>query len=503
MDYQEFKRDFLNEIRLDASIRGTDSEDEFIDKTFSILESVDEFDSPIRHDFYKKASLRRNRVMQITGFCFNKAEKSMSMIISDFEDSYEPKTLTNTMIDELYKKMLYFLDEVCNGDISYYCDDSDETIRIAKHIKNKMNALQDSDDLILKIKFYILTNRKLSTQIKKLKESDFNEKPVEINLWHIDRFFELENSSNNEPVSIDIPKDFGIVGIPCLKGNIGENLGYEAYTAIIPGKLLADIYIEFGSKVLEGNVRAFLGTSSAKGVNNGIKRTINTDPTKFFTYNNGIATTAAQIELVEKNGQTLITKIMDLQIINGGQTTATLAETVLKKTNVDLTGIYVSMKLTVVEDRETTDTEGIRFYDDMVQKIARFANSQNKVTAADFFSNSPYHVIMEKMSKKYLAPPVNGNPSPTGWYYERARKKYEQEQIKMTKAEKDLFMRKFPKKQIITKEKLATYLFAIACKPNIVSRGKNWIMKDFGISIDAEYKINKSMFNEFYFKKSI
>ena len=97
--------------------------------------------------------------------------------------------------------------------------------------------------------------------------------------------------------------------IPCIKGEIGDNLGYNAYIAIIPGRLLADIYIEYGSKVLEGNVRAFLGTAGSKSVNSGIRRTIINEPDRFFTYNNGIATTAARISTSEKKGQLFITEI--------------------------------------------------------------------------------------------------------------------------------------------------------------------------------------------------
>lgn len=136
------------------------------------------------------------------------------------------------------------------------------------------------------------------------------------------------------------------------------------------------------------------------------------------------------MEVENINGQNLITKIVDFQIINGGQTTATLADAVLKKTNVELEGIYVPMKLTVIEDRETENEDGVRFYDEMVQAIARYANSQNKVTAADLFSNDPFHIWMEKMSKKCLAPPARYT-IPTGWYYERSRKKYQQEQVKL------------------------------------------------------------------------
>ena len=281
-------------------------------------------------------------------------------------------------------------------------------------------------------------------------------------------------------------------------------MGYEAYIAIIPGNLLAKIYIEHGSRVLEGNVRAFLGVSQKKdNVNNGIRRTINTDPTKFFTYNNGIATTASDVTVENVNGEMLITQIVDLQIINGGQTTASLAEAVLKKSaNAKLDGIFVPMKITVIEDRETENEDGIRFYDQMVQNIAKFANSQNRVTAADLFSNDPFHIWMEKMSKKHLAPPAIYNV-PTGWYYERSRKRYEQEQFKLKADDAKRFAAKFPKKQVINKEKLSIYMTTIDCKPHIVAKGKNWVFKEFAVSIGDMYKNSKADFNEVYFKKCI
>ena len=160
------------------------------------------------------------------------------------------------------------------------------------------------------------------------------------------------------------------------------------------------------------------------------------------------------------------------------------------------------MKLTVIDDRETENEEGVRFYDSMVQDIAKFANSQNKVTAADLFSNDPFHIWMEKMSKKHLAPPAL-YAIPTGWYYERSRKKYLQEQVKLRGEEAKRFTLKFPKKQIINKEQLAMYLTAIDLKPHIVSKGKNWTMKEFGTKIGQDYRSNKALFNEFYFKRCI
>lgn len=501
MSCEEYIEDFISELRADAAVNQTDTADEFYTRTIEILQDNGDFEDPILFYFGKNG--KRNRYMQMDGYCFDEAEKSLTLFIYDFEDTLQPSTLINTQIDALYKRLRNFLDEVCHGTIQDYCDDSDEVIQLAEMIKKRMYADELSADLILKIKFYIITNKRLSNQVKKLKQESFDDKPVELNIWHIERFYELELASDNEPIYIDLRKEFGSEGIPCIKGNIGDNLGYEAYIAIIPGKLLADIYIEYGSKVLEGNIRAFLGAGNSKSVNSGIKRTIVNEPSRFFTYNNGIATTASRIELDDSTEQLRITAIEDLQIINGGQTTASLAEAVLKKNNVELEGIFVPMKLTVIEDRDTVEEDGIRFYDSMVEKIARYANKQNSTTEADFFSNSPYHILMEQMSKKYLAPPVNGNPNPTGWYYERTKKKYNQEQMKMTKAEKSRFALKYPKKQLLKKEDWAKYIYTIEQKPDLVSKGRANIIKSFGPKINEQYKANKDSFNEFYFKKGV
>lgn len=525
MNYQEYKEEFLETLRADSAHSGTDTEDEFINHTLDLLVEFNELDSPEMTGMGDKKG-KGGRIMRADGYCFDETDHSLILIISDFQDSRNPDKLTKTKVDELYWRLYYFLDEVCNGNINAYFDDSDDILKIAAYIRNRMNADSNDPQLVLKVKFCILTNKELDTRLlnanllettinntkgkkkktrttKKIKKEDFNGKPLEIALWYPERFFEMENSNNTEPIIINTVEDFGYKGIPCIKGNIGDNLDYEAYIAIIPGKLLADIYIEHGSRVLEGNVRAFLGTGGSKSVNSGIRRTINNDPTKFFTYNNGIATTASDVETTLIDGQLYITKIVDFQIINGGQTTASLAEAVLKKTNTGLNGIYVPMKLTVIYDRESEDENGIRFYDAMVQSIAKFANSQNKVTAADLFSNDPFHIQMEKMSKRYLAPPGQF-AVPTGWYYERSRKKYKQEQIKLSKDAQKRFLSKFPKTQVITKEQLAMYITTVfSLRPDIVSKGKNWTMKAFGTEISETYRKNKESFNEFYFKKCI
>ena len=523
-DYEEYKSEFLESLRADSAISGSDTVDEFLTRTLGMLVDYDEIQDPQRIGCGDKRC-SGNHVMRADGYCFDETDHSLVLVISDFQDSHDTDNLTMSRVDDLYWRMYYFLNEICNGRMEDYFDDSDDILKVARLIRKRMNALADDPEQILKVKLYIITNKDLSPDLlnqnlletkirktkgqksvkttKKIKKSDFEGKPLEINLWSPERFYEKEKSPNNDPIVIDFETDYHSVGIPCIKGNIGENLGYEAYIAIIPGKLLADIYINHGSKVLEGNVRAFLGTSGSKSVNSGIRRTINNEPNKFFTYNNGIATTAADVETQEIDGQLYITKIVDLQIINGGQTTASLAEAVLKKTNTELDGIFVPMKLTVIDDRETENEDGVRFYDQMVQAIAKYANSQNKVTAADLFSNDPFHIWMEKSSKRWLAPSAK-YAIPTGWYYERSRKRYQQELFKIKSVvDQKRFQAKFPKDQLITKEQLGMYLTTMAQRPHIVAKGKNFVIKEFNTIITQEYRANKAVFNEFYFKKCI
>lgn len=519
----DYRHSLYDLIKEDSEITGSSLKDAFLDYMLSSLYDFEQIPAATRV-YMDDCRGTNQRLMRIDGFSVDETDRSLILYICDFAGEDDNSTLSVAKIDELYWRVFYYLDEACGDKIDRYMDTTSDAYKVARMIRRSMEAIADDKEAFLKLRFLIVSDRVLDTKVfnanlvgeetgkklrgkrqsrskKRVRKAEYLGKPLDVEIWTLDRLQEIENANTAEPISIDF-SEFNCEGIPCLKGNVGTGLKYDAYIAIIPGKVLADIYIEYGSRLLEGNVRAFLGTKNAKGVNNGIKRTINTDPTSFFTYNNGIACTAASISLKEIDGQLYITETVDLQIINGGQTTATLAEAVLKKTNTELTGIFVPMKLTVIPDRQSEDEDGILLYDRMIQDIARYANSQNRVTPADLFSNDPFHIWMEKSSKKYLAPPVH-YAIQTGWYYERSRKKYDQEQVKLHGDALKRFQAKFPKKQIINKEQLAVYLTALAGKPYVVSKGKSWVMKEFGASIRDEYASNKEVFNERYYQRCI
>lgn len=160
------------------------------------------------------------------------------------------------------------------------------------------------------------------------------------------------------------------------------------------------------------------------------------------------------------------------------------------------------MKLTVIKPVEDVD-EKEEIYSQLVERIARYANKQTAVKDADFFSNSPFHITMEKLSRRCIAPPVNGSPFSTIWYYERSRGKYDQEQFKMSKAEREKFKQKYPKQQKITKDDLAKYMMVLDCHPDAVAYGSGKIMKPFAEKIESQYQTHKEIFNEQYYKKVV
>lgn len=495
MTIEEFRNEFIKRIRFEAEHNGTSPDEQFISTAIENLEDLGEFTDPYPMSCYIRG--KHNRIMAFDCYGYDEADNSIVMLISDFKNSDEPTTLTNSRIDELCKQMSNFIDEAYNGNMSQYCDDSDEAIDIAKQFKDRMGK-SDYDNEVFRFKFIIVTNATLSNQVKNISKEDFLGRKVELNIWTLERFFNAYLSNNSESIEINC-SDFNVSGLQCLKANI-SNTDYDAYLSIVPGKFIADIYIKYGSRLLQGNIRAFLGIRGKK--NKGIRETILKEPNRFFTYNNGIAVVARSIKL--SDDKTKITSFSDFQIINGGQTTASLAAALLSRDyKDDLKDIFVPMKLTVLNVEDEMSSEDIDKYNTITQQISRCANTQNNVSDADFFSNHPFHIQMEELSKKTPAPPVNGNPYQTIWFYERSKCKYEQEQFKLTESQRNKFKEKFPKNQVIKKEKLAKCLNAIWGTPHSVIQSSGASIKVFSAQIEKLIDNSKDNINEEFFKRSV
>lgn len=497
MDIEDFRKQFIDDIRNDASLEGTDPENYFIERILSDLEEIGELNDPIPMSIEIRNT--RRQILGFDGYAYDEADGALVLIASEFTNQRDTApTLTKTRIDELLSYMQRFIEESVNGNIRKFCDDSDPAVNIANEFKKRIGKGMTATE-ILRFKFIIISNHTLSKQVKNLSQPDFLDRPVDLNIWTLERFYQTFVSNSSEILEIET-NDFGCDGIPYLKANLGDESKYDAYLGIVPGKFLADIYLKYGSKLLQGNVRAFL--SFRGNVNKGIRSTIMKQPENFFTYNNGIAIVARAVRFSTDKSKIVFFK--DLQIINGGQTTASLASAIIKKeAPKGMDTLYVPMKLTVLNVEDDMSEEQVQNYNELTKTISECANSQNAVKSADFFSNHPFHVKMEQLSRRVMAPPVGGNPYQTVWFYERSRGKWEQEQMKLTPHQRDLFKEKNPKNQLITKEKLAKCYNAMLMHPDQVCKSSADNFKIFAPYIDGIYENDRDRINDEFFKRCV
>lgn len=318
--------------------------------------------------------------------------------------------------------------------------------------------------------------------------------PIYYSVKDINRLYEISSSSQSA-IELDFSND--ILSVPCLKAPI-ENDDYEAYVAIVPGLVLSNLYDRYGARLLQQNVRSFL--QFVGKINKGIRATITGSPHMFLAYNNGITATADHIEL-DASGKH-IKYIRNLQIVNGGQTTASIFHT-FKKDKADISNVFVQMKLSVIKKQDE--------FDKIVSDISRFANTQNKVNEADFSANNPHLVAYEKVSRFILSPITQSNNIQTCWFFERARGQFKNLRSKegFTDSRQKVFDLKYPKNQVITKVELAKYINAyqevydgrkLAISPHIVVRGNE---KNYAQFINNNLPDNIKKINNVYFEDSI
>lgn len=299
---------------------------------------------------------------------------------------------------------------------------------------------------------------------------------VQHEVWDLVRLARVAGASRNEPLSVDFLGEFGVT-LPCLTAPPAPD-GLQVLLTRIPGEVLAHLYNRYRSRLLERNVRSFLQFTGK--VNQGIRETVLTAPSRFLPYNNGIAGTAADVEMeVLEEGLARITKIHDFQIVNGGQTTATTAAA-LRKDGADLSAVSVAMKLTIVPEGKLNE---------LVPLIAKYANTQNRIQEADFSANHPWHVGLERLSRETWAPATEESPRGTRWYYERSRGQYADDlAAATTPAAKKRFRAENPPGQKIGKTDLAKFVLSWDQRPSIVSRGAQKAFAAFMTQISGSGK---------------
>lgn len=489
MEAQDFRKDFLEDIKADALATGEGSCASFVTSFARYLQEAEylmDFTSS-----YFEGTGKLNRKLRVDGYAYDEFDKTMTLIIGDYDVSDDERILAKTQAGQLQNRLVYFIDNALNTQLH-------RNVEMSRPCSDLVDLLREKRKEIRKYQLLIFTTANISSTIKILESDDIDGVPSECQIWDIERLFQLCGSDTGRH-SIEINfKEHSKNGIPCLEASGAATDDFKSYLCIIPGIMLADIYDKYGSSLLEGNVRSFLSTKVA--VNKKIRTTILQQPERFFAYNNGISATAMDVQFEHTEHGLFLVSARDFQIINGGQTTASLSSARYNyKDKANLGAILVQMKLTVI-DRTLEDDDATT----LVQNISRSSNSQNKVSDADFFSTHPFHVQMERCSQRLGARGTGGLQFETKWFYERARGQYLQKQMRMSTSEKKKFLLQNPKNQVITKTDLAKVRNTWEGLPHIVSKGAQTNFTEFAqIISDAWDKDEGLLFGDKYFQESV
>ena len=440
----------------------------------------------VRVAYDEKAFGTKNQ-HKINAYSISDNYETIDIFITIFKGSEIPVRIGKDEIDTASKRIANYFRK---GIYKDYVNEIEESSPIFDFTYALSNTQELKDNLV-RVNAFILTNGlypgNMSTS-QSISGYPFNYRIVDLNY--------LYNITEKSHIPIQI--DFAAEGfdVPCIVSP-SVNEQYQSYLAIISGTALATVYERYGSRLLEQNVRSFLQFTGK--INKGIRATILKEPHMFLAFNNGIAATAEEIELIpSESGKNLcIATVKDFQIVNGGQTTASIYHT-YKKDKADISKIYVQVKLSVVKEKNN--------FNDIVSRISEYANTQNKVSVSDLSSNRPFHIELEKLSRSIYTPHISGQSTQTKWFYERTRGQYKNARLKegFTKAKQKAFDLINPMAQVFSKEDLAKYVNAysevmegkkLIIGPHYVVRGNQKNYAQF-ISNNLEKKIDNVYYED-------
>jgi hypothetical protein len=422
---------------------------------------------------------------QLDGCALDSDRGDLYLAVSDFRTGHDLETLNASQIDALFERVRRFCEQAIQPAFINAIEETSPTFEAAWLIHYNRAHIR-------RIRVIAFSNARMSTRRKPEASGEVLGVPFVCSVLDFVRFADISAARGGvEPIEIDVAALNGCP-LPCLPAHSIDG-AHASYLLAVPGCFLAEIYGLYGARLLEQNVRTFLQAKTK--VNAGIIRTLETQPEMFFAYNNGLTATAAGITTTRlANGSLGISAIRNLQIVNGGQTTASIlyaSDSRRRERQADLSRVFVQMKLSVVNPD---------LLEEIVPKISRFANTQNKISEADFFSSHPVHVVLQRISRQLSAPAKPGALSGSKWFYERARGQYRDKLTNGTEAERRRFELEFPRDQLIEKTDLAKFEVTFDCRPHIVSRHAQKCFLDYSEKIGKAWEISEAQFNEHWFR---
>lgn len=457
---KQFNEELIEEIKEYREQEKCSTEDAFTN-VFStyVIDSGESYLSDCNIISYKK-NLKKAK---INGYVYNEYFQTLTLVISIFENRVEVSKMGKTDVKKNCTMATNFY-RLCKSGYFNDVEETDSGYIIAEHINEYIKEIEN-------IHVILLTNKETVPDMPK--DIRIDKIPVKFDVWDLERVCQsIYQNKSHEDVIVRFQNKYKYP-LKMIKVE-NKNDIYDCYIGFISGKILAEIYKDEGQRLIEKNVRSFLQATGK--INKGIKKTLSKEPEMFMAYNNGISTTAKSIVIDEESSNdsfVTIKEVTDWQIVNGGQTTASIYSAL--QSGTDISAVNVQMKLTVIRDQSMSE--------EMVEFISKYANSQNKINMSDFSANEKYHVEMERLSRNTYVP-VEYGKSTLRWYYERARGQYMVDVNRQpTKALKKNFKDMNPKSMCVSKTVAAKCIMAWMGYPSIVSKGLETNFIEFSAKI--------------------
>ncbi len=472
MKIQDWGADFLQEVLVQAGARedGEFQETVFTEEAVGYLVQSGECIDP-------EPAFQRGRGTKLNAWDLHEETDSVDLFVSLFDGTEPCRKVPRSEASDMMARGRRFLQRSLEG-LWKELEESSEAFVVAQTLSAMSGRLK-------RARVYLLTNGLVDPE----PFPDVRVGGVEVSHYVCDlgKLFQASGAGAiREPIEIG-PEGLG-GGLPCVRLP-GDNGVYDSYVGVIPGAVLAGIYQRWGQRILERNVRSYLQARGA--VNKRILETVQREPGMFLAYNNGISTVAEAAEVESKGDGVVIRRLRNFQIVNGAQTTASLHDAG-KHRGVDLSQVYVQLKLTVIRNPARVD--------ELVPFISRYANTQTKVNLSDFSANDPFHIQLERLSRATWVPSGRGK-STTKWYYERARGGYINDMnAEGTDARKRAFKATYPKSQMLNKTTVAKYHMSWAPAPHVVSLGAE---KNFSRFMELVSREPRVLPDERFFKRLV
>ncbi len=421
--------------------------------------------------YFEKTLDRPFYSLRVNGYHLPEDGDRLDLFVTDYagSDGEAVHGLHSKDVEDALASSVRFLLFARDGDLSSL-EPSTEAFDMLHSIRERMPSIRRLRVFFLTDKAAESQNRlqqQITSQLRRQQKTFPSALGRRLEVVDLTRVFRLaRRGAERDPVTVDLT-DYVEGGLPCIRAP-QANESYACFLAVLPGGLLHELYEEYGQRLLQLNVRSFLQVSGSRSVNAKMRETLRTEPSMFLPYNNGISATAERLELGQNSeGIPVIKSIQGIQIVNGGQTMASIHRA-RKIDGANIDDVFVQAKISVVMNKRELE------FDELVGKISQFSNSQNKVNLADFSANDRFHVELEKLARETWVP---GEQSQ--WFYERARGSYKVMRARLapTPARKKDFGLRLPPSQVFTKTDMAKYMASWDQLPHMVSLGsqKNFV----------------------------